>query len=53
MCHSGVRDIRSGTVSSRELIELTFGRIKTYNPTINGLIALREEEALRREDDWQ
>lgn len=42
-----LRAIRSGAISSRELIELTYKRIKTYNPIINAFITLREEEALK------
>ena len=44
---AAVRAIRSGTISSRELVELAYRRIKKHNPTINAFITLREEDALQ------
>jgi amidase len=41
------RAIRSGTISSRELVELAYRRIEKHNPTINAFITLREEDALQ------
>ena len=42
------RAIRTGVISSRELVQNTFRRIKKYNPTINAFITLIEEPAMRR-----
>jgi amidase len=42
-----VAAIRSGTISSRELVELAYQRTKKHNPTINAFITLREEDALQ------
>jgi amidase len=40
--------IRTGTVSSRELVEHVFRRINKYNPTINAFITLAQEQALEQ-----
>ena len=42
------RAIRTGVISSRELVQTTFRRIKKYNRKINAFITLIEEQAMRR-----
>ena len=39
--------IYRSTISSRELVELAYQRIKKHNPTINAFITPREEDALQ------
>lgn len=41
-----IRAIRSGAISSRELVEHTYKRIKQFNPKVNAFITLLEEPAL-------
>lgn len=43
-----VRAIRSGVISSRELVEHTYRRIKKFNPKINAFVTLLEEQAMAR-----
>jgi amidase len=43
-----VRAIRSGAISSHELVQHTFQRIKRHNPKINAFVTLIEEHALLR-----
>ncbi len=43
-----VRAIRTGVISSRELVGYTFRRIKKYNRALNAFITLIEEQALQR-----
>jgi amidase len=43
-----VRAIRSGAISSRELTEHVYARIKKFNPQINAFITLIEEQAMAR-----
>jgi amidase len=42
------RAIRSGVISSRELVEHTFKRIKAFNSKINAFITLAEDSAMAR-----
>jgi amidase len=44
----GGRAVRLGRVSSRELTEHVFQRIRDHNPKINAFITLLEEDAYRR-----
>ena len=37
-----------GVISSRELLDTTFGRIKKYNPRLNAFVTLMEEQASER-----
>lgn len=43
-----VKALASGVISSRELTEHVFGRIKKHNPKINAFVTLNEEQALAR-----
>ena len=43
-----VRAIRSGAISSRELTEHVYARIKKFNPRINAFITLLEDQAMER-----
>ena len=40
--------IRTGAISSRELTEHVYRRIKKYNPRINAFVTLMEEQAIQR-----
>ena len=42
------RAVRGGVISSRELTEHTYRRIKRYNPKINAFVTLIEEQAMDR-----
>ena len=42
------RAIRSGAISSRELTEYVYVRIRKHNATINAFVTLTEEQALQR-----
>ncbi|HKX32159.1 MAG TPA: amidase [Blastocatellia bacterium] len=41
-----VQAIRKGVISSRELVEHVFERIKKYNPKINAFVTMLEEQAM-------
>jgi amidase len=43
-----VRAIRTGVLSARELTERTYNRIKQYNPKINAVVTLIEDQAMAR-----
>ncbi len=45
-----VRDIRSGRIKSRQLLELYLARIDKYNPALNAVIVQQREHALARAD---
>jgi amidase len=42
------RSIRAGVISSRELTEHVFARIRAHNPAINAFVTLIEEQAMQR-----
>lgn len=43
-----VHALKTGAISSRELTEHVFNRIKKYNPKINAFVTLMEEQAMAR-----
>ncbi len=45
-----VRDIKSGRVTSRELLELYLARVDQYNPAINAIVVQQRELARQRAD---
>lgn len=42
------RAVRSGEISSLELTQLILGRIERYNPSVNAIVTLLQDEALAR-----
>ena len=46
--HEALRALREGVISSRELLETTFNRIRKHNPRLNAFVTLMEEQATER-----
>src|SRR6476661_9112036 len=46
--HEALRALSEGVISSRELLETTYSRIKKYNPGLNAFLTLMEEQATER-----
>lgn len=43
-----LRALRAGVISSRELVEHTFNRIRQHNPRVNAFVTVLEEQAMER-----
>ncbi len=46
--HDALRALREGTVSSRELTQIVYQRIRTHNPKVNTFVTLVEDLAMER-----
>ena len=46
--HEALRALSEGVISSKELLETTYSRIKQYNPGLNAFLTLMEEQARER-----
>src|SRR5438093_10455526 len=46
--HDTLRALREGTVSSRELTQIVYQRIRKHNPKVNTFVTLVEDPAMER-----